>query len=759
MAELLGSLLVELGMNSAEFDRGVEKAKGNIRAMAKSFGASTAEIEAAVKASGLSVQRFASQVNALQAEVNPAGVAMTALRERVLFLQQAFKVGAISQQQFAQQVRAASQQYRAATMTTNQTSGQAQAGMQQLSFQLSDVATQWSMGTRPMQIFAQQSGQVVQAIALMSQGAGRFGAFMAGPWGMALTAGIVVLGSLISSLDKTSTALDQVKFSTSAVSEVQGILGNVMDMTTGKITTQTSALIALARAQLLVAKVQSIARGAEARRGVQAIQSRPVEASGGLGGGVAFRRRPMDARDAISRDVLGGRLDAGTAVGRMENLRNAGVLTDAQFTEGASAIANLAVEEANQKVYDEGLKLLDGKGGRSLLTPKTGGKKSRERKAKTGPSQEEINRAFQAERAGFMQQYNSAMASMALDAEKAADFEMRNVELQRIRTIDAIKHNKDYSDGQKKELIAQAEELAEVEREQVEFEKKRRLEQESLAAAQDEHDRQKEALGLKLQMAGTDKERQTIALEMLALDQKFRRNALEQIIASETRTAAEKALAQKALDGLNQVEAAERAAAAQGTQTRAQAYLSSLQRTPAQINEAIENIKVDALESFNDQLVDAIVNFRSLGDVAQAVLKQILADLIRLQLQQSLMPFLASALGLGIGAGVSAGGGGVGAGLSALAAGFGGARAKGGPVKAGLSYLVGERGPEIFSPGRSGRIVSNDNLAKMGGGASTTHSPTFVFPGITNPNQAREAAGQAARRYRQEINGPLRGIQ
>jgi len=36
-----------------------------------------------------------------------------------------------------------------------------------------------------------------------------------------------------------------------------------------------------------------------------------------------------------------------------------------------------------------------------------------------------------------------------------------------------------------------------------------------------------------------------------------------------------------------------------------------------------------------------------------------------------------------------------------------GARASGGPVMAGKSYLVGERGPELFTPGTSGGITSN----------------------------------------------------
>jgi hypothetical protein len=43
-----------------------------------------------------------------------------------------------------------------------------------------------------------------------------------------------------------------------------------------------------------------------------------------------------------------------------------------------------------------------------------------------------------------------------------------------------------------------------------------------------------------------------------------------------------------------------------------------------------------------------------------------------------------------------------------------GARANGGQVNAGRTYLVGERGPELFSPATNGQIVSNDNM--RGGG-------------------------------------------
>jgi hypothetical protein len=44
---------------------------------------------------------------------------------------------------------------------------------------------------------------------------------------------------------------------------------------------------------------------------------------------------------------------------------------------------------------------------------------------------------------------------------------------------------------------------------------------------------------------------------------------------------------------------------------------------------------------------------------------------------------------------------------------FGGFKAAGGPVTSGTSYIVGEKGPELFTPGRSGMITPNHSL---GGG-------------------------------------------
>ena len=51
---------------------------------------------------------------------------------------------------------------------------------------------------------------------------------------------------------------------------------------------------------------------------------------------------------------------------------------------------------------------------------------------------------------------------------------------------------------------------------------------------------------------------------------------------------------------------------------------------------------------------------------------------------------------------------------------FGGGKAAGGPVNAGTTYLVGERGPELFTPSGSGMIIPNNQLGGGGGSINIT---------------------------------------
>jgi hypothetical protein len=130
--------------------------------------------------------------------------------------------------------------------------GQQRAGMQQLSFQIGDVAQQFALGTNPMTIFAQQGGQVIQAISLMKGGATGLIGFLAGPWGAVIMGAATILGMLASkTLGARDAAVDMQK--------AQSDLARYVDFTTGKIKQQISAIVALAEAQRQGTKAQQAA--------------------------------------------------------------------------------------------------------------------------------------------------------------------------------------------------------------------------------------------------------------------------------------------------------------------------------------------------------------------------------------------------------------------------------------------------------------------------------------------------------------------
>jgi hypothetical protein len=73
-------------------------------------------------------------------------------------------------------------------------------------------------------------------------------------------------------------------------------------------------------------------------------------------------------------------------------------------------------------------------------------------------------------------------------------------------------------------------------------------------------------------------------------------------------------------------------------------------------------------------------------------------------------------------------------------------RATGGPVSAGRSYVVGERGPELFVPSTSGRIE-----APSRGGREVRVSIAVQTPAPGDPQVLRQSSRQLARAVRSAL--------
>ncbi|MDQ2820476.1 MAG: phage tail tape measure protein, partial [Pseudomonadota bacterium] len=136
---------------------------------------------------------------------------------------------------------------------------------------------------------------------------------------------------------------------------------------------------------------------------------------------------------------------------------------------------------------------------------------------------------------------------------------------------------------------------------------------------------------------------------------------------------------------------------------------------------------------------DAFVQFATTGKLEfKSMAASILSDLARIAAKKAIAGLVDMAIGAWKGpSSASVGDGGW------LARGdLAGARAAGGPVGGGLSYLVGEKGPEIFTPAAGGTIIPNHELGG-GSGAVTINLSTTVSSGTSNTEASGDSNSQS----------------
>ena len=141
---------------------------------------------------------------------------------------------------------------------------------------------------------------------------------------------------------------------------------------------------------------------------------------------------------------------------------------------------------------------------------------------------------------------------------------------------------------------------------------------------------------------------------------------------------------------------------------------------------SIKDAMGSAVSSISGAMADMLLGmgngFESLQDIALNAVRSIIAALIEAQIQKAI---------LGSGMGMSGGIGSIlGLGASAIpglgllvgaGALLGGLFAEGGNVPSGRKpIIVGERGPELFLPGRSGQVVANHDVADVTSGENLT---------------------------------------
>jgi hypothetical protein len=115
-------------------------------------------------------------------------------------------------------------------------------GVRQMGQQVGDMAVMIQGGIDPMRAFATQAGQMGYALSEMGGTAGKVGAFLTGPWGIALTVAVTMGAPFLSMLWETDTAARQAELATSGLSSAETMLGDVFGKTSSRIAEQNELL-------------------------------------------------------------------------------------------------------------------------------------------------------------------------------------------------------------------------------------------------------------------------------------------------------------------------------------------------------------------------------------------------------------------------------------------------------------------------------------------------------------------------------------
>ncbi len=137
------------------------------------------------------------------------------------------------------------------------------------------------------------------------------------------------------------------------------------------------------------------------------------------------------------------------------------------------------------------------------------------------------------------------------------------------------------------------------------------------------------------------------------------------------------------------------------------------------IGEGINGIS----KNLSDMVVKGKADWKGLCDSMESMLMEFAIKMLMSQLLKKLF---------------GAAAGGSGGGIFGM---FGGGKAGGGDVMPGKAYLVGEKGPELFSPGMSGTITPNTDLNGLG---KSSFNPTnnFHIHGVTDADSFRRSQSQ-----------------
>lgn len=342
-------------------------------------------------------------------------------------------------------------------------------------------------------------------------------------------------------------------------------------------------------------------------------------------------------------------------------------------------------------------------------TAASGGKTKSGGRGSSGPTQEEIQDRFNAELQRGLVEIEQINAERRKNASEQSAAEVSRIRVEQQITARSIKADADYSQAQKNQLLAVNDQIAAARISAINAEETARIMQERHELMQLDADLQRDTLQRAYDLADTQKDRRAIAMQMLEIEERVRTAKLDELLAQENLSDAVRARAERERAAIAGEFAQRRESATRDTENPLEKYRRESTRTADQIVEDMQRAQVQGFDALANGITGIITGAESMGSVFKKVANQIIADLIRIQVQQLIVKSLGGLFGGGGGSIATPG-------IGDLAGPIGG-RAGGGSVSAGQVYRINESGQEYFRPASDGTVISaaQMNAAARGG--------------------------------------------
>jgi len=206
---------------------------------------------------------------------------------------------------------------------------------------------------------------------------------------------------------------------------------------------------------------------------------------------------------------------------------------------------------------------------------------------------------------------------------------------------------KDKTKAQADNLLALYDEADHLKRQKILNDEQEQRQKDAAMLEEHDFDRKRELLEKQADLATTQSERRQIELDILKLAYEEKKQALQRIIDNSKDQAAIED-ARRDLANLNQNYSLDRQGVMQRTQGPLENYLQGIPHTADQVNEALQNLEVQGIDGLAEALSHVGEGWKAMRDIALRTIQDIVSALIKMQVEKMIFSLLGQAAsGLG----------------------------------------------------------------------------------------------------------------